>query len=369
MNNFIITSTNSVDNYEVKEYLGVVNVNFVAGTDFINDFFASMSDFFGGTSGTYKSEMDRLYGRAKCAIETEAINKGANAILGYKIDFDEISGKGKSMFMISVSGTAVILVEKHAVNNRYEIYKKLYDLYLFKECGIISEEQYKTEKDNILYLHEENIKSEIEKVKDYNEIQEYKIKQIENQKIKLKEQEELIIRQKEEEERRRQKVADEIEKIRANQDTVKKIQNDFLQNSTIKYNEIKTILNANIQNPINVLNTLTLADIKNAKYDITNITLTDKMSYIIGWFIKNNKIVEACKYYIDIIKEDDIIASKTYVQSIYEMITFSKQDAFEKIAMNLIELKYLDKKEEAIIEFMKYAVCERDVAEQVINIL
>ena len=151
MNNFIITTTNTVDNYEVKEYLGVVTANFVAGTDFINDFFASMSDFFGGTSGTYKSEMDKLYERAKCAIETEAINKGANAILGYKVDFDEISGKGKSMFMISVSGTAVKLV-RHT--NRYEIYKKLYDLYQFKECGIISDEQYETEKNNILYLYD-----------------------------------------------------------------------------------------------------------------------------------------------------------------------------------------------------------------------
>ena len=93
------------------------------------------------------------------------------------------------------------------------------------------------------------------------------------------------------------------------------------------------------------------------------------MSYVIGWFIKNNKIAEACKYYIDIIKEDDIIASKTYVQSIYEIITFSKQSVFEKIALNLIELKYSNKKEEAIIEFMKYAVCEKDIAEQVINAL
>ena len=121
--------------------------------------------------------------------------------------------------------------------------------------------------------------------------------------------------------------------------------------------------------PIDVLNNLTLIDIKEAKYDITNITLTDKMSYIIGWFIKNNKIAEACKYYIDIIKEDDIMASKTYVQSIYEIITFSKQSVFEKIALNLIELKCLNKKEEAIVEFMKYAVCEKDIAEQVINIL
>jgi hypothetical protein len=31
----------------------------------------------------------------------------ANAIIGLKVDFDEISGKGKSMFMMSALGTAV----------------------------------------------------------------------------------------------------------------------------------------------------------------------------------------------------------------------------------------------------------------------
>ena len=36
-------------------------------------------------------------------------NIGANAILGLSIDFDEISGGNKSMLMISVSGTAVII--------------------------------------------------------------------------------------------------------------------------------------------------------------------------------------------------------------------------------------------------------------------
>lgn len=42
-------------------------------------------------------------------LNNKASNMGANAILGLKIDFVEISGKGKSMFMISAIGTAVII--------------------------------------------------------------------------------------------------------------------------------------------------------------------------------------------------------------------------------------------------------------------
>ena len=54
--------------------------------------------------------MDTLYERAYDAISQKARTVGADAILGFKMDFDEISGQGKQMFMISVSGTAVKLV-------------------------------------------------------------------------------------------------------------------------------------------------------------------------------------------------------------------------------------------------------------------
>src|SRR5690606_28518540 len=39
----------------------------------------------------------------------KASNLKANGVVGVKVDFDEISGGGKSMFMISVSGMAVRL--------------------------------------------------------------------------------------------------------------------------------------------------------------------------------------------------------------------------------------------------------------------
>ena len=82
----------------------------VIGTGFFSDFIATFSDFFGGMSGTYREQMDTLYERAYDAISQKARTAGANAILGFKMDFDEISGKGKQMFMVSVSGTAVKLI-------------------------------------------------------------------------------------------------------------------------------------------------------------------------------------------------------------------------------------------------------------------
>lgn len=106
----LITTTNSIENARVEKYLGVVTTNLVIGTGFFTDFTAAFSDFFGGMSGAYREQMDELYSKAYDALTRKASIMGANAILGYKIDFDEISGKGKQMFMVSVSGTAVVLI-------------------------------------------------------------------------------------------------------------------------------------------------------------------------------------------------------------------------------------------------------------------
>lgn len=107
MNKLIITTTNSIENAQVEKYFGVVTINLVIGTNLFSDFKASLTDIFGGMSGAYRKEMDTLYHRAYDALSLKASTLGANCILGFKIDFDELSGKGTQMFMISVSGTAV----------------------------------------------------------------------------------------------------------------------------------------------------------------------------------------------------------------------------------------------------------------------
>ena len=175
MKDIIITTTNNVENYVVDNYLGVVTANLVIGTNVFSDFVASLSDFFGGMSGTYRKQMDTLYERARDQISFEAKQKGANAILGYRIDFDEISGQGKSMFMISVSGTAVKLSSKpQAVKKsyRYDIYQKLFNLKQFLDAGVITDEQYNTEKDNLLLSYEKDIQTELEAVKSDNTVKE-----------------------------------------------------------------------------------------------------------------------------------------------------------------------------------------------------
>lgn len=116
----IITTTNSIEGAKVEKYLGVVTTNLVIGTNFFSDFKASFTDFFGGMSGTYRKQMDTLYQRAYDALSLKASSMGANCVLGFKIDFDELSGKGTQMFMISVSGTAVKIAFESAASDNVQ---------------------------------------------------------------------------------------------------------------------------------------------------------------------------------------------------------------------------------------------------------
>ena len=86
-----------------------VSAHIVAGTNLFSDFFASFSDVFGGRSQTYQKQLSSLYNEAIERIKYAAFELGANCVVGLSIDMDEISGKGKSMFMLTAVGTAVVL--------------------------------------------------------------------------------------------------------------------------------------------------------------------------------------------------------------------------------------------------------------------
>lgn len=111
-NQIIITTTNSIEHFEIEHYIEIISTNVVIGTNFFSDFGASLTDLFGGFSGTYQNKLQEIYNIAIENLKKKSKRLGANAVIGLKIDFDEISGKGKSMFMISALGTAVVVKPK-----------------------------------------------------------------------------------------------------------------------------------------------------------------------------------------------------------------------------------------------------------------
>jgi uncharacterized protein YbjQ (UPF0145 family)/CDGSH-type Zn-finger protein len=109
LNKVLVSTTDTIEGLSVKQYIKPVSAHVVAGTNFFSDFFASFSDVFGGRSATYQRQLSSIYSEAIETLKDSALELGANCILGLKVDLDEISGKGKSMFMITATGTAVII--------------------------------------------------------------------------------------------------------------------------------------------------------------------------------------------------------------------------------------------------------------------
>ncbi|HNU79691.1 MAG TPA: putative heavy metal-binding protein [Bacillota bacterium] len=104
----IITTTPSVEGRKVKEYKGIVFGEVISGVNFIKDFAAGLSNFFGGRSGSYEGELIEAREAALREIEKRAVALGANAIIGVDIDY-EVLGQGGNMLMVTASGTAVII--------------------------------------------------------------------------------------------------------------------------------------------------------------------------------------------------------------------------------------------------------------------
>ena len=104
----IVTTTPSVEGRRITEYKGVVFGEVIAGVNFVKDFVAGLSNFFGGRSGTYEEELINARQQALDEMEQRAAQLGADAVVGVDIDY-EVLGADNGMLMVTASGTAVRL--------------------------------------------------------------------------------------------------------------------------------------------------------------------------------------------------------------------------------------------------------------------
>lgn len=101
-----VTTTPSIDGKNILEYKGIVFGEIVSGVDFIKDFAAGLTNFFGGRSGSYEGELITARENAISEMIDRAAKLGANAIVGVSLDY-EVLGQGGNMLMVTASGTAV----------------------------------------------------------------------------------------------------------------------------------------------------------------------------------------------------------------------------------------------------------------------
>ncbi|CUH76794.1 heavy metal-binding domain-containing protein [Tropicibacter naphthalenivorans] len=101
----IITTTPSVEGYQIAEYKGIVTGEAILGANVFRDLFAGITDIIGGRSGAYEASLGKARETALREMEERAAALGATAVVAVDLDYETIN----NMLMVSATGTAVVL--------------------------------------------------------------------------------------------------------------------------------------------------------------------------------------------------------------------------------------------------------------------
>lgn len=263
---FIITTSPIIENRTIAEYLGPIISNEVLGVNVISDSIASFSDFFGGSSGTYRNKLEDLKRTVLDDLRNQALNMGADAIVGFSIAFNEISGKGKQMFMATATGTAVKLG-----HNRLEFARKMHELTMLHNEGILSDSEYENEVDILKASVKNVVAIESEKVEEQKRLKEIAKKRYEEEHAEE-------IKRKEEAEARR-----EAERLEYRN----------------KHAEILQVIDKGFASHKEDIQKLQLEQIDSASYD--DIMPKGEISHydIMRYFVAIGRADAAAKFYVD----------------------------------------------------------------------
>lgn len=102
----ILTTTNTLDDKKIVEYIGIVSGEAIIGANLFKDLFATITDIVGGRSASYEKVLRESKDNALRELEENARHLGANAVLGIDLDYETVGANG-SMLMVTASGTAV----------------------------------------------------------------------------------------------------------------------------------------------------------------------------------------------------------------------------------------------------------------------
>lgn len=106
MNRILLSTTNSLDNQPIREYLGIVSGETIIGANIFKDFFAGIRDIVGGRSGSYERVLREAKDTALKEMTEDALKMGADAVIGIDLDYETVGANG-GMLMVTASGTAV----------------------------------------------------------------------------------------------------------------------------------------------------------------------------------------------------------------------------------------------------------------------
>lgn len=105
----ILTTADWIEGFRVAETIDIITAECAFGMNLFRDFFAAMTDVFGGRSKATQKVLRDARRTCLQELRREARTIGADAVIAVDLDYSEFSGQGKSMLFIVASGTAVRL--------------------------------------------------------------------------------------------------------------------------------------------------------------------------------------------------------------------------------------------------------------------
>jgi uncharacterized protein YbjQ (UPF0145 family) len=117
----LITTSQTVEGFELVRHIDIVSAQVVQGAGLVSEFFAGFTDVFGGRSRAFQNQLDIAKDGVIELLREKVKRIGGNALIGFRIDFEEISGKNTQMFMVSASGMAVSIAKSSASPEREDV--------------------------------------------------------------------------------------------------------------------------------------------------------------------------------------------------------------------------------------------------------
>lgn len=93
----------------VEDEVEIVTAECVIGLNLLKEFFAGLTDTFGGRSETTQNALRRARQTCLEELRKEAHRVSADGVIAVTLAYSEMTGQGKSMLFLVASGTAVRL--------------------------------------------------------------------------------------------------------------------------------------------------------------------------------------------------------------------------------------------------------------------
>jgi len=108
----LISTTNTVEGFEIHDYLGPVFSETILSANVFRDLFAEVVNFLGGRAKGYEKEMRKTRRDVLEKLLDQARELEASGIIGVRIDYEFLPvGRRGGMLMVAAQGTAVRLVK------------------------------------------------------------------------------------------------------------------------------------------------------------------------------------------------------------------------------------------------------------------